>query len=472
MSQRARVASRLGFIAALLAGVVVTTTAAAAPALINRIEVKRSGDQTEVVFHTSSQPKFKYFQLSGPPRGVVDFDDSRAADGVAGAAGGAVRHLRLARHADGTLRAVLDLVKGAHLDSVTDSAGNIVAHISGGQQTVARTAGTSQASAEQTSGPSTQDSSRDSSGRASAVPKAVYRAAAETGPIVVVIDPGHGGHDSGTIAASGLQEKNVALAIARRLYARLKATKSIHPVLTRDHDTFVTLRQRVRIAQEHHANLFVSIHQNAYPKNTSVDGGTCYVLSQNGATDAKAAQLAHFENSADRNVAGVQFSDTDHTLNAVLMDLYQNASINDAEDLADAIIKNFGHVGPLYRRTPPRANFSVLRDPMIPSVLCETAFLSNPAQAHKLASSAFRNQLADAMFDGIMTYFREHPPERMQATGAGRSYTVKSGDTLSGIAAHSGVSANVLMDINHLHTKRLKVGQKLEVPGAGRASGG
>lgn len=464
MSQRARVASRLGVIVVLLAGFAVTTTAAAA--VINRIEVKQSSDQTDVVFHTSSQSKFKYFQLSGPPRGVVDFDDSRAADGVAQAAGGAVRHVRLARHGDGSLRAVLDLVDGAHLDSVADSGANIVAHISGGEQRVSQTSGRSSSATDQATS-TIQEASDDKDRAASAVPKAVYRAAAETGPVVVVIDPGHGGHDTGTTAASGLKEKSVALAIAKRLYARLKATKSIHPVLTRDHDTFVTLRQRVRIAQEHHANLFVSIHQNAYPKSTSVDGGTCYVLSQNGATDAKSAQLASFENSADRNVAGVQFSDTDHTLNAVLTDLYQNASINDAEDLAGAIITGFGQVGPLYRRTPPRANFAVLRDPMIPSVLCETAFLSNPGQAHKLAGSHFRNQLADAMFDGILGYFREHPPERMQETGAGRSYTVKAGDTLSGIAARSGVSANALMDINHLHTKSLTAGQKLEVPGAG-----
>lgn len=464
MSQRARVAIRLGTIVALSAAIAVTTTAAAASAVLNKIEIKQAGDQTDVVFHTSSQPKFTYFQLSGPPRGVVDFANSSAADGAAKAAGGAVRHVRLARHDDGSLRAVLDLVDGAHLDSVADSGGNIVAHISGGEQTVSEGSGGTQSGADQ-SASAAGNSSEDQDRGSSDVPEAVYRAAAETGPVVVVIDPGHGGHDSGTTAASGLQEKTVALAIAKRLYAKLKATKSIHPVLTRDDDTFITLRERVHIAQEHHANLFVSIHQNAYPKSTSVDGGTCYVLSKHGATDAKSAQLAHFENSADRNVAGVQFSATDHTLNAVLTDLYQNASINDAEDLADAIITNFAQVGPLYRREPPRANFAVLRDPMIPSVLCETAFLSNPGQAHKLASSTFRNQLADAMFDGIMEYFREHPPERMQATGAGRSYTVKAGDTLSGIAAKSSVSANVLMDINHLHTKRLKVGQKLEVPG-------
>lgn len=294
-------------------------------------------------------------------------------------------------------------------------------------------------------------------------PEALYRAARANGPVVVVIDPGHGGHDPGTRGANGLREKDIALAIAKDLYAKLKATRSVHPVLTRDHDTFITLRQRVRIAQEHHANLFVSIHQNAYPGDRRVDGGTCYVLSQHGASDAKSAQLAQFENSSDRNVAGVHFSDTDHTLNAVLTDLYQNASIDDADALAHNIIGEFGRVGPVYRHSPPRANFAVLRDPMIPSVLCETAFLSNPHQAALLGTRHFRDQLATAMFNGIMEYFKAHPPERLQAMG-GSLYTVKSGDTLSEIADREGVSENTLMSINHLHDRDLKVGQKLSLP--------
>ena len=280
---------------------------------------------------------------------------------------------------------------------------------------------------------------------------------------VVIIDPGHGGHDSGTRGANGLMEKTVALSIAKKLHAKLKATASVHPVLTRTDDRFIGLRERVRIAQENHANLFVSIHQNAYPDDHRVDGSTCYVLSQHGASDAKAAQLAQFENSADRRVAGVEFSDTDPTLNAVLTDLYQNASIDDADSLAHDIIGQFGRVGPIYRRTPPRANFAVLRDPMIPSVLCETAFLSNPAQARQLKSDAFRDQLATAMFNGIMAYFKEHPPERMAPTG-GSLYTVKSGDTLSQIAARQNISVDTLMSINHLHDRTLVAGQKLELP--------
>jgi N-acetylmuramoyl-L-alanine amidase len=294
-------------------------------------------------------------------------------------------------------------------------------------------------------------------------PKARYRVATQIGPAVVVIDPGHGGHDSGTRGANGLQEKDVTLGIARILYQKLKATKNVHPILTRSGDTFITLRNRVRIAQKHHANLFISIHENAYPHDSSVNGGTCYILSRHGASNAKAAQLAHFENSADHSLAGVEFTG-DPTLNAVLTDLYQNAAIDSADDLADRIITEFGKVESIYRHKPPRANFAVLRDPMIPSVLCETAFLSNSHQASLLAGKHFQTQLADAIFKGVMRYFHTYPPGHIQAVG-GSVYTVQSGDTLSGIAARQGVSVNALMDINHLHSESLKVGQKLALPG-------
>lgn len=293
------------------------------------------------------------------------------------------------------------------------------------------------------------------------VPKALYRAAKQTGPVVVVIDPGHGGHDPGTRSAHGLEEKTVTLGIARALYKKLKRTPTIHPVLTRDDDRFISLRQRVRIAQKHHANLFISIHENAAPHDKSVRGGTCYILSRHGASNAKAAQLAHFENSSDHSLAGVEFTGN-RTLNAVLTDLYQNASIDRADDLAHDIIRQFGKVGPIYRHKPPRANFAVLRDPMIPSVLCETAFLSNPHQARLLAGQHFRNELADAMFKGILNYFRANPPEAMKAVGP--VYTVQPGDTLSQIAAQHGLSIDTLKDINHLHTNQIKVGQKLQLP--------
>ena len=451
MTQPARIAVSLCLAALLLVG------GAAHAARLTGLSVDASGTTSTVRFALDTVPEFHYFSLADPARAVIDLENTGIGSVAPVGRQPGLSGVRLARHGDGSTRAVIDLVDGAALQTVTASGNTLEATIK--TKTAAAPAKKTTPAARvsrnetQSSAPVRQDKE----------PEALYKAARVNGPVVVVIDPGHGGHDSGTRGANGLMEKTVALSIAKKLHAKLRATASVRPVLTRSDDHFVGLAERVRIAQDHHADLFVSIHQNAYPDDHRVDGGTCYVLSQHGATDAKAAQLAQFENSADRRVAGVDFSDTDPTLNAVLTDLYQNASIDDADSLADDIIGQFGRVGPIYRRTPPRANFAVLRDPMIPSVLCETAFLSNPAQARRLENDGFRDQLATAMFNGIMAYFEKHPPERMAPAG-GSLYTVRAGDTLSEIAERQGVSVDALMRINHLHSRSLAAGQKLELP--------
>ena len=441
----------------LLAVVSCLPAASARAAELGGVSVTTEGTTSTVRFSLDVVPTFHYFSLDDPARAVIDLEATHIGDVAPVGRHPGLTGVRLARLGDGSTRAVIDLADGAHLGGVAAAGHDLVARIDTGHA-AARNDTSSQSSA-----PAPGEDATDTPVRQNKEPEALYKAARVNGPVVVVIDPGHGGRDSGTRGANGLMEKTVALSIAKKLHAKLKATASVHPVLTRTDDRFIGLRERVRIAQENHANLFVSIHQNAYPDDHRVDGSTCYVLSQHGASDAKAAQLAQFENSADRRVAGVEFSDTDPTLNAVLTDLYQNASIDDADSLAHDIIGQFGRVGPIYRRTPPRANFAVLRDPMIPSVLCETAFLSNPAQARQLKSDAFRDQLATAMFNGIMAYFKEHPPERMAPTG-GSLYTVKSGDTLSEIAVRQNISVDTLMSINHLHDRALVAGQKLELP--------
>lgn len=459
MKQSTDPGSRLRRIAMALCLGLVAVTAQAGAATLSRTQVKVDHDTTQVHFTLSSMPAYRYFSLDDPGRAVIDFPQTTIAGADADIHGGAVRGLRLAHHADGSLRAVIDLESGAHLAGVSAQGHTLIARIEGAG-TGAGTPGIDGLSDRApAAAPRPTSASHDDA------PKALYKATRATGPVVVVIDPGHGGHDSGTRAANGLMEKTVVLGIAKDLYAKLKATASVHPVLTRDSDRFISLRERVKIAQAHHANLFVSIHANAFPDDHSVDGATCYMLSEHGATDAKAAQVAHFENTRDRSLSGVEFSG-DPTLNAVLTDLFQNAAINDANDVAGDIIHEFARVGPIYRRTPPRANFAVLRDPMIPSVLCETAFLSNPHQARLMGTARFREQLANAMFKGIMRYFREHPAEQMKAT-AGTLYTVRSGDTLSELAQRQGVSENAIMDINHLHSHTLRAGQKLQLPHGG-----
>ncbi len=408
---------------------------AAAPATLQHVRIRRNGSHTRVVLTFSRVPSFSDFVLSSPVRAVIDLNKTRRAHGVTAKGRGAIRGVRWGRHDHHTLRAVFDLTPGTHFVGVERRGHRLVARFDNGPAGPARLA----------------------------------HAASTQSPLVVVIDPGHGGKDPGTSGPNGLREKTITLAIGRMVYARLADTPGIQPVLTRHGDHFVTLADRVAIAQRKHADVFVSIHANASPGHPQVDGGTCYELSEHGASNAEAAQLAHFENSHDREVAGVRFSSDDMTLNTVLTQMFQSQSIDAADRLARRIIQQFGQVEPLYHGKPQRANFEVLRDPMVASVLCETAFLTNPAQAKKLHGHAFRAQLADAIYRGIVGYLKHNPPMH-PSTQSPEVYIVRNGDTLPGLAKRAGVTSALLMAINDLASRDIEPGQRLIVPGLATAS--
>lgn len=436
-------------------------TALAGGVALTSVKLARSGRTTRVSFRLSGKTPFRYFALGSPPRAVLDMHDTHDRWRFHTLSDAAIRGLRMARHRNGTLRAVLDLRPGARLLNVSHAgARTLVMRIAGGK---------ARATSARAAPPLRRSSTAPQPGRrppASAQPVS-FHAVPQSGPIVVAIDPGHGGKDPGTTGPHGLHEKTVTLAIARILYRKLERTPHIHPILTRDRDVYVSLPERVEIAQRQRANLFVSIHENAYPRNPRVDGGTCYILSTHGASNAEAAQLAHFENSADPAVDGVHFTHN-RVLNQVLTDLFQAASIDAAYHLAHDIITQFGHVEPIYDRTVQRANFAVLRDPMIPSVLCETAFLSNPHQAWELHHHRFRSEIADAIYRGILRYLHTYAPMRIQPARRGY-YVAQAGDTLSGIAAAHHVSVRRLQALNHLQGTSIEVGERLRLPGSASA---
>ncbi|HYW04697.1 MAG TPA: N-acetylmuramoyl-L-alanine amidase [Gammaproteobacteria bacterium] len=422
-------------------------SAGARTARLTGIDLFSDAGGAHVVLSLSRQTKFHYFTLKNPPRLVIDLADTRPAhDGLAPPASGPVRDVRMGRHKDGTLRVVFDLAGPAKV-SVQQRPG---AH--GRERLVVTLAG------------SGEHSSRR---KRPAQPVTTAAAHARTGPLVVAIDPGHGGHDPGTTGPHGLHEKTVTLAIGRMVAQRLNRTGHVHAFLTRHSDRYVSLTRRVIEAQQHHAALFVSIHMNAYPHDPQVNGGTCYALSEHGASDAEAAQLARVENSSDRDVAGIKFSKS-HQVNVVLTDLLQSSSIDAADNLAHEIIGQFGKIEPVYDHKVQHANFAVLRDPLIPSVLCEAAFLSNPRQARELHHRRFRAELADAIYRGIMHYLHSFAPRRFQAP-AGERYVVQRGDTLSGIAHDHGVTTRALKTYNGLDDSAIQVGQVLHLPPAATA---
>ncbi|HWY25937.1 MAG TPA: N-acetylmuramoyl-L-alanine amidase, partial [Nevskia sp.] len=233
-----------------------------------------------------------------------------------------------------------------------------------------------------------------------------------TKTVVVAIDAGHGGDDPGAESRNGLQEKNVTLSIARQLARRINATPGMRAVLTRDGDYYVGLRERTVKARQAQADLFVSIHCNSY-RDHDMRGTAIYVLSDHGATTEQARWLANHENAADL-VGGVDLHDKDDRLAAVLLDISQSATMDASFDLGNRLLGSLSRVNELQKPIVQQAGFMVLKSPDIPSVLVETAFISNPREEQMLRSADYQGQFADGIFEGIKGYFSRYRPLQQQ----------------------------------------------------------
>ena len=226
--------------------------------------------------------------------------------------------------------------------------------------------------------------------------------------ITIAIDPGHGGEDPGAVGRNGSREKDVVLAIARRLKAKIEQQPNMRVMLTRDADYFVPLHVRVQKARKVQADLFMSIHADAFVEATA-RGSSVFVLSEKGATSTAARWLANKENSADL-IGGVNIKTQDRQLASVLLDLSTTAQINDSMKLGRAVLGEIGGINKLHKGAVEQAGFAVLKAPDIPSILIETAFISNPEEEAKLADDAYQDQMADAVMKGIRRYFSKNPP--------------------------------------------------------------
>ncbi|MCA1979763.1 MAG: N-acetylmuramoyl-L-alanine amidase [Thiobacillus sp.] len=225
--------------------------------------------------------------------------------------------------------------------------------------------------------------------------------------ITVAIDAGHGGEDPGAIGANGSREKDITLALAKKLKQKLDAQENMRGVLVRDGDYFVPLAQRVVKARGYKADLFVSIHADAFIK-PHARGSSVFALSENGATSAAARWLAKRENDADL-IGGINIDVKDPFLKRTLIDLSQTATINDSLKLGRAVLKQIGGVNTLHKGEVEQAGFAVLKAPDIPSILVETAFISNPEEEKRLNDPDYQDKLIDAIVDGIKDYFAKHP---------------------------------------------------------------
>jgi N-acetylmuramoyl-L-alanine amidase len=225
--------------------------------------------------------------------------------------------------------------------------------------------------------------------------------------ITVAIDAGHGGEDPGAIGANGSYEKHITLALAKKLKQKIDAQENMHAVLIRDGDYFVPLAQRVTKARAVKADLFMSIHADAFIK-PHARGSSVFALSENGATSVAARWLAKKENDADL-VGGINIDVKDPFLKRTLIDLSQTATINDSLKLGHAVLKQIGDVNTLHKAHVEQAGFAVLKAPDIPSILIETAFISNPEEEQRLNDPGYQDQLVDAIVNGVKNYFDTHP---------------------------------------------------------------
>jgi N-acetylmuramoyl-L-alanine amidase len=287
-------------------------------------------------------------------------------------------------------------------------------------------------------------------------------------PIIVAIDAGHGGEDPGAIGKGGTQEKTVTLSIARELAKLIEREPGLEPLMTRDGDYYVGLRDRIKIARDQRADLFVSIHADAFT-NTTARGSSVYTLSNSGASSASAKWLANRENSSDR-MGGIARERESDILATVLMDMTQNATIEQSSEAAGLVLAHLGRLGTVHKNYVQKAGFVVLESPDVPSILVETAFISNPDEEKRLNDKRHQRRFAEAIMAGVKAYFLKFPPHGVVVdAGSGsaptaRAYVISPGDTLSGIAKRHSVSVPALRAHNGLTDDVIRVGQVLTIP--------
>lgn len=383
---------------AVVSGLALPVHAVAAPAAkMTGASLSGSADELRFSIQLDAAPAYKVFTLTNPERVVIDLSNTSMSGKLKQGAHDRppLTGIRYAARDDGKLRIVLEM-----REAVTANA-KLKADGSSHTLTVTMTPtgkGSSKA-AEQPAEKKTQPASRQQR------PAKEQPATPESGnkPFIVVIDPGHGGKDPGAIGPGGTYEKDVVLQVARKLKAKIDKDKSMKAILTRDSDTFLPLRERMEIAHKHKADLFISVHADANP-SANVSGSSVYILSAQGASSEAARLLAESENAYDVKFGGRSLSDTSSRIASVLLDLSQHAMIDRSLNLAKGVLGELAKVNNPLRNRVESAQFVVLRSPDIPSMLVETAFISNPAEEKRLRTAEYQQKLATAMFKGVKQY--------------------------------------------------------------------
>ncbi len=398
-------------------------------------------DYTRAVLDVSGPVNYKLFTLQGPDRVVLDVKGGRAvsrlSSGIEGK--GLLKSLRTGRQGR-DLRIVLDLENAVRAKSFMLSPAENMGH----RLVIDLYPAERAPSRERTVAQAVQGKNRD---------------------VVVAIDAGHGGEDPGAIGPSGVREKDVVLQIARALAKKIDAEPGMKAHLIRSGDYFLALRQRFSRARDAKADLFVSIHADAFHVR-SVRGSSVYILSQRGASSEAARWIAERENRSDL-VGGVSLDDKEDMLAAVLLDLSQGATLEASHAAAQHMLSSLAQVGQTHKRYVDRAGFAVLRSPDVPSVLIETAFISNPDEEKRLRNPKEQAKIADAVFKGVRSYFHASPPPGTWIASnvdRPRRHIVARGETLGEIANRHGISLTQLRTANALRSDMVQAGAVLTIP--------
>ncbi len=428
-------------------------------AAIQGVRLWAAPDNTRVVFDSSAPVRYVVSRLSAPERVVIEISNARlqVALPVLRTHKGLVKSVSGTAQHGADLRLVLELTGPVQPKSFTlkpnaEYGNRLVVDLY--PRSVARTAG---AAATPARAPAT------------AIPATTL--ARKTLPttardLVIAIDAGHGGDDPGAHGSGGTKEKDVVLEIARRLDALVAKEYGMRPVMIRNGDYYVGLRQRIQKARKHKADLFVSIHADAY-RDRHASGSSVFTLSQRGATSEAARWLADSENAADL-VGGVSLDNKDNLLASVLLDLSQNATNEASMEVGDKVLSNLTRVGNVHAARVQQAGFVVLKSPDIPSILVETAFISNPDEERKLRNPRHQQVLAQAIMAGIRKYFEQHPPPGTvvaRQANANKQHVIGPGETLRSIARQYRVSMRRLRQVNGLRSnENVRIGRVLQIP--------
>ncbi|WP_223787540.1 N-acetylmuramoyl-L-alanine amidase [Marinicella meishanensis] len=402
---------------------------------IEGMRVWTGPEHTRAVFDLSGDADYKLFELQNPPRVVIDLNDAKLTSSLTIKNNKDIKKVRFNSEND-KVRIVLDLHDSLKSKSfLLKPAGKY------GHRLVV-------------------DLNRDVKPQA----KTVETVTQPNRDVIVAIDAGHGGEDPGAIGAAGTYEKNVVLNIAKELAKKIDAKPGMKALIIRTGDYYIKHRKRFEKARDHGADLFVSIHADAF-HSRKVNGASVYILSQRGASSEAAKWLAESENKSDQ-IGGVVIEDKQDMLSKVLYDLSQNAALEESHKAAKSVHASMKSVVKLHGQGFGQANFLVLKSPDVPSMLVETGYISNPGDEKKLKDPKHVDKLTRQIAEGIRNYFYQSPPPNtwIAAQAKGKKHIVQSGDTLTDIASKHGVTLAAIKSINNKTTNKLMVGEVLYLP--------